>query len=43
MSKNGKRYDKDFKQMINELFNSTDSTLADLEAEYGVTSATIPR
>ena len=43
MNKNGKRYDKDFKQMIVDLYNSTDATLADLEAEYVVTSNSIQR
>lgn len=41
--KTGNRYDQDFKQMIVDLYNSTDSTYADLEGEYGVTSATIQR
>jgi len=43
MSKNGKRYDQDFRQMIVNLYNSTDSTYADLESEYGVPTATIQR
>jgi len=42
-NKNGNRYNQDFKQMIVDLYNSTDSTYADLEGEYGVPSATIQK
>jgi len=40
MSRNGKRYNEDFKEMIVELYQ-TGSTVADLSREYGVTKVTI--
>ena len=40
MSGNGKRYEKDFKKMIVELYHSG-SSVSDLEREYGVTKVTI--
>lgn len=43
MKNNGTRYDQEFKNMIVELYNTTDHTFKTLESEYGVTSATIQR
>jgi len=43
MKSNGTRYDQEFKNMIVELYNTTDHTFKSLESEYGVTSATIQR
>jgi transposase len=43
MKNNGTRYDQEFKNMIVELYNTTDHTFKSLESEYGVTSATIQR
>lgn len=43
MKSNGIRYDQEFKNMIVELYNTTDHTFKSLESEYGVTSATIQR
>jgi transposase len=40
MSGNGKRYNKDFREMIVELYQ-TGSSVADLSREYGVTKVTI--
>mgnify|MGYP006299967577 FL=1 len=40
MSRNGKRYNEDFKEMIVELYQ-TGSSVADLSREYGVTKVTI--
>jgi len=40
MSGNGKRYEKDFKKMIVELYHSG-SSVTDLEREYGVSRVTI--
>ncbi len=43
MKNNGTRYDQEFKNMIVELYNTTDHTFKSLESEYGVTSATVQR
>lgn len=43
MKSNGKRYDKDFKEMLVNLYNSTNRTFADLESEYGISAGTIQR
>lgn len=43
MNKKSKRYDKEFKQMIVDLYNTGDYTYASLESEYGIASATIQR
>lgn len=43
MKNNGSRYDQDFKNMIVELYNTTDHTVKSLESEYGVSSATVQR
>ena len=40
MSRNGKRYNEDFKEMIVELYQ-TGSSVADLSREYGVSNVTI--
>jgi len=40
MSRNGKRYSEDFKEIIVEPYQ-TESTVADLSREYGVTKVTI--
>lgn len=43
MTNHGKRYDEEFKQMLVELYNTSNHTYKSLEREYGVTSATIQR
>lgn len=43
MKSKGKRYDKDFKEMIVSLYNTTGRTLASLDSEYGIPAATIQR
>jgi len=40
MTKNGKRYNENFKKMIFELYHSG-SSVSDLEREYGVTKVSI--
>ena len=43
MKATGKRYDQDFKQMIVDLYNTTDHTYASLESEYGISHGSIQR
>ncbi len=43
MKNKGSRYDQDFKNMIVELYNTTDHTIKSLESEYGISSASVQR
>lgn len=43
MKNKGKRYNQEYKEMIVNLYNSTDCTYASLESEYGISTATIQR
>ena len=43
MKTTGKRYDQEFKQMIVDLYSTTDHTYASLESEYGISHGTIQR
>lgn len=43
MKNKGNRYDKDFKEMIVDLYNTTDHTFKSLESEYGISAGTIQR